>query len=73
VLFQRCSPVEEISALSVLHGDLWITTTIDDVDIIPIGLCTVRHEAFEVGILHAVLSHEIVEFSPHDTLDLHVL
>jgi hypothetical protein len=66
-------PVEEISALTVLHGDLWITTAIDDSDNIPIGLCTVRHEAFEVGILHAVLCHEIVEFSLHDILGLCVL
>jgi hypothetical protein len=73
VLFQRCSLVEQTSALSVLHGDLWITTAIDDSDSIPIALCIVRHEAFEVGILYAVLSHEIVEFSPHDTLDLCVL
>jgi hypothetical protein len=65
--------VEETSALSVLHGDLWVTTAINDSDSIPIGLGTVRHEAFEVGILHAVLCHEIVEFSPHDTLDLRVL
>jgi hypothetical protein len=73
VSFQRCSPVEETSALSVLHGDLWITTTIDDSDNIPTGMCTVHHEEFEVGILHAVLSHEIIEFSLHDTLDLWVL
>jgi hypothetical protein len=73
VLFQRCSLVEETSALLVLHGDLWITTAIDDSDSIPIGLCIVRHEAFEVGILDAVLCHEIVEFCPHDTLDLCVL
>jgi hypothetical protein len=72
VSFQQCSPVEETSALMVLHGDLWITTAIDDLDNIPIGLCTVRHEAFEVGILNAVLCHEIVEFSPHDTLALGV-
>jgi hypothetical protein len=65
VSFQQYSPVEETRALSVLHGDLWITTAIDDSDNIPIGLRTIRHEAFEVGILHAVLSHEIVEFSPH--------
>jgi hypothetical protein len=70
VPFQRCGPVEETSALSVLHGDLWITTTIDDSDNIPVGLCTVRHEA---GILDAVLCHEIVEFFPHDILDLRVL
>jgi hypothetical protein len=73
VSFQQCSPVEETSALSVLHGNLWVTTAIDDSDNIPIGLCTVRHEAFEVGILDAVLCHEIVGFSPHDTLDLRVL
>jgi hypothetical protein len=73
VLFQRCSPMEETSALSVLHGDLWITAAIDDSDNIPICLCTIRHEAFEVGILDAVLCHEIVQFSPHDTLDLRVL
>jgi hypothetical protein len=65
--------VEETSALSVLHGDLWITAAIDNSDSIPICLCTVRHEAFEVGILDAVLCHEIVEFCPHDTLDLCVL
>jgi hypothetical protein len=73
VSFQRCIPVEETSTLSVLHGDLWITTAIDDLDSIPIGLRTIRHEAFEVGILDAVLCHDIVEFSPHDTLDLCVL
>jgi hypothetical protein len=72
MLFQRCSLVEERSALLVLHGNLWITTAIDNSDNIPIGLYTVCHEAFEVGILHAVFSHEIIEFSPHDTLDLRV-
>jgi hypothetical protein len=73
VSFQRCSLVEETSALSVLYEDLWITAAIDDLDSIPICLCTIHHEAFEVGILDAVLCHEIVQFSPHDTLDLWVL
>jgi hypothetical protein len=73
VSIQRCSPMEETSALSVLHGDLWITIAIDNSDSILIGLSTVCHEAFEVGILDAVLCHEIVEFSSHDTLDLCVL
>jgi hypothetical protein len=73
VSFQQCSPVEETSVLSVLHRDLWITTAIDNLDSIPIGLCTVRHKAFEVGILDAIFCHEIVEFSSHDTLDLCVL
>jgi hypothetical protein len=65
--------MEEASALSVLHGDLWITTAIDNSDGIPVGLCTICHEAFEVGLLHAVFFYEIVEISPHDTLDLCVL
>jgi hypothetical protein len=65
--------VEETSALSVLHGDLWITTAIDDSDSIPIGLSIVCHEAFEVGILDAILCHEIVQFSLHDTLDVGIL
>jgi hypothetical protein len=73
VSFQQCSLVEGTSALSILYGDLWITTAIDNSDSIPIGMCTVCHEAFEVGILDAVLCHEIVEFSPHDTLGLRVL
>jgi hypothetical protein len=71
--FQRCNLVEETSVLMVLHGYFWITTAIDDSDSIPIGLCTICHEAFEVGILDAVLCHEIVEFSPHDTLGRRVL
>jgi hypothetical protein len=65
--------MEETSALSILHGDLGITTAIDDSDSIPIGLSTVHHEAFEVGILDTILCHEIVQFSSHDTLDLGVL
>ena len=36
----------------VLHRDLWITIAIDELDNILIGMCTIRHEAFEVGILY---------------------
>jgi hypothetical protein len=70
---QQCSLVQEASALSVLHGDLWVTTAIDDSDSIPVGLCTICHQAFEVELFHAVLSHEFVEFSLHNTLDFYVL
>jgi hypothetical protein len=73
VSFLRCSLVEETSVLTVPHGDLWITTAIDDSNSIPIGLYIIHHEAFEGGILDAVLCHEIVQVSPHDTLDLRVL
>jgi hypothetical protein len=73
VSIQRCSPMEEACALTILYRDLWITTAIDNSDGILIGLCPICHEAFEVGILHIVLSDEIVEFSPYDTLDLRVL
>jgi hypothetical protein len=73
VSFQQCSLLEEACALLILYRDLWITTAIDNSDGILIGLCPICHEAFEVGILHIVLSDEIVEFSPYDTLDLRVL
>jgi hypothetical protein len=73
VSIQRCSLVEETSTFSVLHGALWVTTAIDNLDSIPIGLCIVHYEALEVGIFYAIISHEIFEFFPHDTLDLCVL
>jgi hypothetical protein len=73
VSIQRCSPMEEACALTILHGDLWITTAIDNSDNIPVGLRTVCHEAFKNGLLHAISLHHLVEFSPHDTLDLCVL
>ena len=72
VSFQRCSLVEETIVLSIFHGDLWITTAIDDLDSIPICLCTICHEAFEVGIPDTILCHEIIQFFPYDTLDLRI-
>jgi hypothetical protein len=51
----------------------WISTTINNSNGIPIGLRTIRHEAFEVGLLHAIFLHRFIEISPHDTLYLCVL
>jgi hypothetical protein len=65
--------MEEACALTILHVDLWISIAIDNSDDIPIGLHTVCHEAFKVGLLHAISLHHFVEFSLHDTLNLRVL
>jgi hypothetical protein len=73
VSIQRCSPMEEACALTILYRDLWITTAIDNSDGIPVGLRTICHEAFEVGLFYAISLHHLVEFSPHDTLNLRVL
>jgi hypothetical protein len=70
VLLQQCSSVQEASSLSILYGDLWVTTVIDDSDGILVGLHIVCHKAFEVGLLHTIFLHEFVEFSPHIALDL---
>jgi hypothetical protein len=70
---QRYSLVLETSTFSILHGDLWITTAIDDSHSIPIGVRTVYHEAFEIGLFQAVFSYEFVEFFPYNTLDFCVL
>jgi hypothetical protein len=32
VSLQRCIPVQEASVLLVLHGDLWVTTAIDNIE-----------------------------------------
>ena len=72
VSFQQCSLEEEASALSVHHVDLWMCIAIDDSNDVLVGLHIVRHEAFEVGLLYAILSHEFVEFSLHNTLDFSV-
>ena len=73
VSIQQCSPMEEACALTILHGDLWITSAIESLDGIPVGLHIVCHEAFKVGLLHTISLHHLIQFSPHDTLDLHVL
>jgi hypothetical protein len=58
VLLERCSLVQEAGVFLVLHGNLWVTTAIDDSDSIPISLRTVRHKAFEVGLFQTIFSHE---------------
>jgi hypothetical protein len=42
-------------------------------DGIPVGLYIACHEAFEVGLLHAILFYHVVEFSLYNALDLCVL
>jgi hypothetical protein len=52
--------MQEASVLLVFHGDLWITIAIDNSDGILVVLHIVRHEAFEVWLLHAIFLHEFV-------------
>jgi hypothetical protein len=73
VLLQRCFPMQDARALSVLHRDLWITIAIDNTNGILVGLRTVLYKAFEVWLLQAIFSHEFVEFPPHNILDNHIL
>jgi hypothetical protein len=49
------------------------TFAIDNSNGLSVGLRTVRHKTFEIGLLQTVFSHEFVEFSIHNTLDLCVL
>jgi hypothetical protein len=39
-------------------------------DNIPIGLCIICHEPFEIGVCETKPEHHLVQFCPHDTLSL---
>lgn len=57
----------------LLHEGLWVASAIYDTDGILVCMRIVRHEAFEVWLLYIVFLHNFIKFSPHNTLDLHVL
>jgi hypothetical protein len=57
----------------IFHGDLWVTTIIDDLDGILVSLCIVRHDAFKAGLFYVVFSHEFIELSLYHTLNHCVL
>ena len=66
-------PMEEVGALTIGHLRLWISSSIDLANGIPIGTNTVRHESLEVHNQDPIPSHDFVKAPPHDTLDLTVL
>jgi hypothetical protein len=49
VILQRLGPMEIAGFLMPIDGNLWVSELVNNPHGIPIGLGTVRHEAFQVG------------------------
>jgi hypothetical protein len=62
--------MEVASFLAPLDRDLGISGAIDDPYDVPIGLYSVRHEAFEVRLLDSMSSHDVVEVMPEKHLSI---
>jgi hypothetical protein len=50
VFLQKLGPMEVACSLTSIEGNLWVSGPVDNPHDIPIGLRTVRHEAFEVRL-----------------------
>ena len=66
-------PIKEAGALTIEHLRLWVSTSIDLANGIPIGISAVRHESLEVHNQDPIPSHDFIKAPPHDTLGLTVL
>ena len=70
---QGGGPIKEAGALTIGHLCVWISSSIDLVNGIPIGTSVVCHESLEVHNQEPIPSHDFIEAPPHDTLDLTIL
>jgi hypothetical protein len=52
--------MEQASSLLVNHLHIGISRIVYDMDNIPIGLCIIRHEPFEIGVCKTKLEHHLV-------------
>ena len=66
-------PMKEACALTIGHLRLWISTSIDLANGIPIGTSAIRHESLEAHNQDPIPSHDFIKAPPHDTLGLTVL
>ena len=65
--------MKEVGALTIGHLRLWISSSIDLANGIPIGTSAVGYESLEVHNQEPMSSHDFVKAPPHDTLDLTIL
>jgi hypothetical protein len=62
--------MEVAGFLASIDGNLRISRPVDNPDGIPIGLRTVSHESFEVGLGNSMPSHDVVEVVPEQHLSI---
>ncbi len=63
--------MEQASLFLVNHLHRSISKTVHDTDNILIGMCTIYHEPFEIGVCKTKLEHHVVHFCPHDILNFY--
>ena len=73
VFLQRLGPMEVAGSLTPTNGNLWVSGPVSNPHGIPIGLGTVCHEAFEVGLGDSMAGHDVVEVMPEKNLSILVL
>lgn len=62
------SLVEQTCLIFVNHLDIHVLRTVNDFNNIPICLCIVHNESFEVWFTILMFDHFFVELCPHDLL-----
>jgi hypothetical protein len=73
VVLQRLCPMEVAGFFMPINGNLWVSGPVNNPHDVPIGLCNVRHEAFEMGLGDSIAGHDVVEVMPEKNLSILVL
>jgi hypothetical protein len=72
VLLQRLYLVEQTCFFLIHHWNCYIPTLIDHPNCIPVGLCIVSHEAFELGLRDSILQKNNIKILLEDTLNSNI-
>lgn len=72
VSIQKLNPLEKIGPLIVNHLDNRNSSPLNNVNNIPICLCTIRHEPLENGCTQPFLLNNYVQLPPQNALNFYV-
>jgi hypothetical protein len=73
VFLQIMGSMEVAGSLTPIDGNLWIFGPVNNPHGIPIGLCIVCHEAFEMRLGDSMAKHDVVEVMLEKNLSILVL
>ena len=73
VLLKGLALVKIARSLTIKHGNLGITATIDNSNCILVGLGAISHETLELWQWYTMSSHDVIEILPEDNLCILVL
>jgi hypothetical protein len=73
MFLERLFLMKKTSALTTFHCNFGIFRTIHNANNVPIGLGTVRHEAYKSWMWDTVSGHDVVEVLPEQHLGILIL